>query len=376
LSAYSATGNWSLAHGLIRYALSKALLVAASIAAVGVSIVLYFTQSADHELSISLCIGLATIPLVAFYALSSAATRAFGGVISAVAPERLGRDGITIVLVLLVWALQLTTINASTIMAALFLSSATTASIAWLNFRRLRPQEIDRARPTYEPHIWWRLAFPVMVMIALEILMNRAGLIVLGWSGDTKSAGLFALGLNLALFLILPRLAVGTFFSPNVSKLHTQGNVGALQALYARACLLTLAGTILLAAPLIALTAPLLRFFGNDFVAAAPIVKILVVGQVIAAAAGPQISLMTMTGHERAAATIMMSGAIFGLISAFLGLAYAGMLGVAVAAAGTNAIWTVAMGFCIFSRLKLRPGLIDSLTNISRTCGALYGFKH
>ncbi len=42
--------------------------------------------------------------------------------------------------------------------------------------------------------------------------MSRAGVIILGWTGDAHEAGIFALGLNLALFLVLPRMAVGLSF--------------------------------------------------------------------------------------------------------------------------------------------------------------------
>lgn len=369
--AYSIAGQWSLARGVLRYAFSRTFLTAITIAVLGMSVVPYLTTPSNHELAASMRIGLIGIPLVTFYVLGAAAARALGGVVSAVAPERLGRDGLTIALVLLAWAFHSTAINAETIMTAVLLSSASTAGILLLVFRKLRPPQLRAAPVTYQTTNWWLLALPVMMMIALEILMNRAGVMLLGWTGDTKAAGIFALGLNLALFLVLPRLAVGNFFSPNVSRLHAQHNHAGLQALFARATLLSLAGTTLLAVPLLTLTEPLLGLFGRDFVLAAPIVKILVVGQLFAAAAGPQLNLMTMTGHERAAAIIMLLGAICSLAGCAIGLALYGVLGVAIATAATNVIWNMANAGYIFSRLRMAPGLIGSFFELQQLCSVL-----
>lgn len=369
--AYGAAGQWSHARGVLVYAFSRTFLTATAIAVLGVLAVPYLAKPSEHELATSMRIGLVGIPLVTFYVLGAAAARALGGVASAVAPERLGRDGLTITLVLLVWAFQPTEINAETVMAAVFLSSACTAGILLLVFRKLCPPQLRAASSAYQRTDWWHLALPVMMMIALEILVNRGGVMLLGWTGDTRAAGIFALGLNLALFLVLPRMAVGNFFSPNVSRLHVQHNHAGLQALFARATLLSLAGTTLLAVPLLVLTDPLLGLFGGDFVLAAPIVKILVIGQLFAAAAGPQLNLMTMTGHERAAAVIMLLGAIISLAGCAIGLALYGILGVAIATAATNVAWNVANAIYIFHRLRMKPGLIISLFEVRQLCTAL-----
>ena len=362
--AYSATGEWRLAHGVLRFAFTRALLLALAIAASGVIIVLCMARSLDPELAISMCAGLAAVPLTTSYLLGSAAVRSFGGVASAVAPERLGRDGLMIVLVVLAWLLLTGSIDAATVMVALFLSSAATASITWFNLRRLRPLAITTAAPSYDAPRWWHLALPVMIMIAVEVPMNRAGVIIFGWMGHAKDAGIFALGLNLALFLILPRVAVGTFFAPNVSKLHAQRDQTALQGLFARATLLSLAGTLTLSIPLLGLTIPILRLFGEEFVATAPIIQILVVGQIFGAASGPQLNLMTMTGHERAAAIIMLSGAAMNIASCAIGIVFFGVFGAAVATAATNVIWNVAMAASIYRRLDVVPGLLYAIVEL------------
>ena len=365
--AYGAKERWSLMRGVIRFAFQRSFLVAMAIAICGIAIVLSLAKNIRHEMTISLVIGLATVPLVALYVLGSAAVRALGGVISAIAPERLGRDGLTLVIVLLAAALSVTPSDAATVLSALMISSAVTAGLLGWSILKLWPPQLGSAELAYAPGDWWHFAFPVMIMMAFDVLMSRAGVILLGWTGETDAAGIFALGLNLALFLILPRVAVGTFFSPNVSKLHAHQNEKALQSLFARATVLSLAGTMTLALPLLLLTEPLLRLFGDDFVATAPIAQVLITGQIFAAATGPQQNLLLMSGHERAAATFMVIGAIMNVFGCAIGIALYGAMGAAVATAATNVVWNVAMAIYISKRLNMTAGLLFAIVEFSST---------
>jgi O-antigen/teichoic acid export membrane protein len=366
LAAYCATEQWSLARGIIRFAFGRSFLVAMVIAICGSATVLSFADGFPHELAI----GMAMVPLVTLYVLGSATVRALGGVISAIAPERLVRDGLMVALVVSAGMLSATPVGATTVLTALMVSSAVTAAILGLTLRKLWPPQLRSAVPAYAPGDWWQLAFPVMIMIGVDVLISRAGVFLLGWTGDTRAAGIFALGLNLALFLVLPRMAVATFFSPTVSRLHVHQNETALQSLFARATVLSLAGTIALALPLLFLTEPLLLLFGHDFDETAPIAQILVFGQIFAAATGPQLHLLTMTGHERAATAIMVVGAIINVVACAIGIALFGTIGAAVATAATNVIWNAAMAIYIYKRLNMIPGLLLAVMEFRRPAAA------
>jgi O-antigen/teichoic acid export membrane protein len=181
-------------------------------------------------------------------------------------------------------------------------------------------------------------------MIA-DNVMSRAGVIALGLAGSTLDAGIFAVAFNMAILTALPRMAVATVFAPTVSALFVHENQAGLQSLSARAACLSLLGTACVAIPLLLLAQPLLAWFGRDFVAGAPIVTILVLGEVFAAACGPQQHLITMTGHERTGATMLAVCAAF-------------------ARTATLIAWNVAMGVFVYRRLRLMPGLVASFKAI------------
>jgi O-antigen/teichoic acid export membrane protein len=86
--------------------------------------------------------------------------------------------------------------------------------------------------------------------------------------------------------------------------------------------------------------------------------RVLLVSQVIAASAGSQIFLMTMTGQERSAAIVVVLAALgnFGLTVPLIHLF--GMTGAAIANAITLLVWNVAMAAVIQRKLGAVPGML------------------
>ena len=146
--AYSSTGRWSLARGVIGYAFQRSFIVSLAITSSGIALVLTFANPVQHELAVSLVMGLITVPLFALCVLSSATVRTLGGVISAIAPERLVRDGLLLVLVLL--AGVFTVVDATTVLLSLVISSVVTVTLLGFSLRRLWPTKLRSAKSSYE----------------------------------------------------------------------------------------------------------------------------------------------------------------------------------------------------------------------------------
>jgi O-antigen/teichoic acid export membrane protein len=81
---------------------------------------------------------------------------------------------------------------------------------------------------------------------------------------------------------------------------------------------------------------------------------------------GPQQILLTMTGHERAAAKLMVIGAIINVLGCAIGIAFYGAIGAAVATATTYIIWNLAMAIYISKRGNLTAGLLFALQSFRR----------
>lgn len=364
--AYSAVGRMDLARGVIIFALWRSLIVASVAGLVGALLVLIFSHHVDRELETSLLLGMAGVPLITAYAIGATLVRAFGGVISALLPERIVRDGLLLTLVGLAALAGSWTLDASLVMMAAVTSSAVTAGLAFSTAIRLCPPTLRRQPASYAARQWWAAAPPIMLLAGLDVFISRTGVMLLGWTGDVRNAGIFAIGLNVAMLVGLSRIAISTMFSPTAADLHARSDLDGLRHLFSRASVLCFASAIGLAVPLLVIVEPLLQFFGDDFVAAAPITRILILGYVFASLMGPQQNLLTMTGHEWAAATTMIAGALTNILGGAIGVVLYGPIGAALGITLALVVWHSAMALYIYRRLNILPGLVFAALALQR----------
>ena len=354
--AYEAERAWPLLQGVIQYAQRRAALVGLSFIFIGICVVRAWTSS--PELRSTFLAGFALVPILALVRIRCSAVRAFGGVVSALVPDRVVRDG-TLIALLAVASLGLGwTLNAPFVMVATLISAALGLVCAGLAMRRRRPRAIKNILPAYDAAVWRRVAIPLVILGATEALMNRTGVILLGWIADTKNAGIYSLAFNIALVVTLPRIAVNTLFAPVISDLYARGDNEMMQVLITRAAAWTFCAGICIAAALFLLAEPLLAWFGAGYEAGVPALRILLISQVMAAGAGSQLYVMTMTGHERSAAVLLVCCAIVNAGASAVLIGMFGLTGAAIGTAVSLVVWNVAMALFLWRRLNLLPGVL------------------
>jgi O-antigen/teichoic acid export membrane protein len=354
--AYEAERAWPLLRGVIQYAHRRAALVGLSIILIGICVVQVWASS--PELRNTFLAGFALVPILALLRIRCSTVRAFGGVISALVPDRVVRDG-SLIGLLAVASLGLGwTLDAPFVMMATLISSVLGLVCAGIAMRRRRPQAVDDILPAYDVAVWRRAAIPLVILGATEALMNRTGVILLGWIADTKDAGIYSLAFNIALVVMLPRVAVNTLFAPVISDLYARSDKGTMQVLITRAASWTFCAGICIAAALFVLAEPLLAWFGAGYEAGVSALRILLISQVMAASAGSQLYVMTMTGHERGAAVLLVSCTIVNAGASAVLISMNGLTGAAIGTAVSLVIWNVAMALFLWRRLSVLPGVL------------------
>lgn len=356
--AYRANERLDLVRGVTKFALQRSLVAAMLFATIGAAFVLFFSDHTQGGLEVSIVIGMAAVPLITAYAIGATLVRAYGGVVSALLPERIVRDGLLLVLVAILAKSGLRTVDAPSVMLAVLISSAITVGLVFVTAAKFEPPGLRQEPPSYASKEWWSAVPPLMLITGLDVFVSRAGVLVLGWTHHIREAGIFALALNVAMLVGLSRIAVATMFSPTAADLHARGDRKGLQQLFARATMLSAGGAIVVAVPMMVIVQPFLSFFGEGYAAGAPIARVLILGYVFVALCGPQQNLLTMTGNEWAAAVTMIAGAVANIIACAVGVAIYGPIGAAVGVALALSIWSVAMAIYIGKRLGILPGLV------------------
>jgi O-antigen/teichoic acid export membrane protein len=364
--AYLATGAFALLRGVIRYVWRRVAAVGCGIALIGIASILTWSGELPPDLANTFLVGFALVPILALLWICAAVVRGFGGVVSALAPDRMVRDGVLLGLILLASAGMGWSIDAPWAMAATALGSAAGLGLVSVAMRRLRPGAMDGVVAAYDARTWRRTALPLVVIEAAHILMNRMGVLLLGWMADTREAGIYALAFNIAFAVVLPRTAVNALLAPVISDLFVRNDQAALRTIVAKAALWTLLGAACIALPLFVLAEPVLALFGRDFVAGVPALRILLIGQVIAAAAGSQLHLMIMTGRERSAAVLLVSSVAANAVVGAALVSPLGPTGVALAATTALIGWNAAMGLSVRRHLRLFPGVFAAWPDKAR----------
>lgn len=356
--AYRTMGLTDLAHGVIRYAERRSAIMGLAIIAVGVAVVAGFGGDHNLELTHTFLIGFAIIPILSLLWIRASIVRAFGGVLSALAPDRLVRDGLVLLFVGCMTLRHTVRLKAPEVMAATLVSAVIGLCLISISKRKWYLLPGKASGPFYATREWRSTALPLVAIAVAEAAINRTGVMSLGWAGQTASAGIYALVFNVTAVVVLPRIAVNTRFAPMVSELFARNDHDGLQDLISRAASWTLAGAVGLALPLFFLAGSILGMFGPAFHAAVLPMRVLVISQVIAASAGSQIFLMTMTGQERGAAIVVVCAALSNLALTIPLVHVFGITGAAIANAITLLGWNIAMALIIYRRLGVVPGIL------------------
>lgn len=206
----------------------------------------------------------------------------------------------------------------------------------WL-VRRHLPAEVRNAIPERAGWHWLRASFPLMLYAGIWTLNSRIDVLLLGHLAGPVPAGLYDVAFKGAQVVQYVDFAISNTLAPRFARLYALGDREAVARAFRRSRRTAVLGTLALALPLLIFSSHFLVLFGGAFDDAVPVLRILVVAQVINAAFGPVGTMLVMSGQSRAAAWCI-AGTL--LLSVVLNLALIPRFGAAGAAyaAGTGLV--------------------------------------
>lgn len=163
-----------------------------------------------------------------------------------------------------------------------------------------------------------------------------ADVLLLGALATQEEVGAYAVATRLAALVVLAAPPVVGAASPHLAHLLHVGDRAGAARVYAAAT----RWTLLLALPAAVVVArhpeDLLGVFGGGYAAAAPVTLVLLVGHLVAAAAGPCTALLTMAGRVRLSMAVNVAVLVGDVVLVLVLVPRYGALGAAVA-------WAVAL---------------------------------
>lgn len=212
---------------------------------------------------------------------------------------------------------------------------------------------------------WWRAALPMAGTELMRIGQQNAVIIILGMLAALSTVGVYRVAVSILPVVTLPIVVANVVLAPRIAQLYANSDMTALRRLLPRSALLTLAGVLVMIAPLAVWGSQLLKIgFGDEFAQSQAPLIIMCVGYAVVAACGPCGTLLNMTGQETALLKATLVSVLAIVVLSFALIPLAGAAGAAGALGAGMCLWTFSLVRTVRNRLGLDPtvfGLIGAI---------------
>jgi O-antigen/teichoic acid export membrane protein len=198
--------------------------------------------------------------------------------------------------------------------------------------------------PSYDDwRQWVAVSVPMLMLGVAQELMNQIDIILLGQIADARQAALFAASWRLANLVPFALVGLAVMSGPLIAAAHDRGSTDEMHRVSSVVARAGFAFALTGALVLLVFGEPLLGLFGRDFVAAYPVLLVLLLGGIVNAFTGVVAYFMLLTGHERQALAIFAGALVLSVVLNLLLIPRFGALGAAVASSSALAAWNLAM---------------------------------
>ena len=249
---------------------------------------------------------------------------------------------------LLILPHQLHTLEMAQLYAVAALITAVITAIIW---RRARPGT-RRTKNNYSfGELFSSSAYLYVSSIMNSVVMPWAALILLGIWGVASDVGRFGIANRTATLISFALLVINSIAAPKFAELFRQGDAASVRRTAQMATLLMMLVVSPVVVLFLAAPAWVMSLFGANFKAAAPILVILTLGQVVNVAAGSVGYLLMMSGHERKYRNATLIAGTINLLLGFVLIPMFGALGASVSTAVSVAAVNIISAFYVWRYL-------------------------
>ncbi len=193
------------------------------------------------------------------------------------------------------------------------------------------------------------------VSLVNQIVLPWGAILLLGALGTERDAGQFGVAYRLAMLVNFAYLAVESILGPRLAVLCAGNDMAAVQDLAGRGTTVVWIIALPLACLLLLLPEVALAWFGADFVAAAPVLLILVGGQCANVLTGSVQQLLVMSNYVQDFRNVCIASGAANVLLGIIFIPSLGAIGAAVAVAGAIAVQNVAAVYFVWHRLGFIP---------------------
>lgn len=209
------------------------------------------------------------------------------------------------------------------------------------------------------------MSLPIMVITVSSFLIMWLPSLLLGVFSEPSSVALYNVSFRVAALLSFVLVVMNSVLSPRFAVLYKEDNIKSIEILAVKSTLLM--GVMI--SPLVIMvffySDFVLMLFGNDFIQASTMLKIISIGQVFNVLTGSVGFILMMTGHEKIMRNIVLFTLFVSIILNIFMINTYGSLGAAITICVCMFIQNGLMSWAVYKSLGIRifpaPSNIRSL---------------
>ena len=362
VAAYKTKSEWGLTRGLLQRANGAVLLASAGIG-LGAAVVSWVMgeQWSGQRLT-TFRVALLLLPLITLTRIRQAALQGWHRVVLGSTPERLIQPALLLAFVTAAYSFGQERLTAPLAMGMNVLATGIAFAIGTRWLHRTIPPTVKEAEPAYRERAWARSALPMVFLAGMGVLFGQAGTLVLGAVKGASAVGIYSVADKGAELLAFVLVAQNVAFSSTAASLYASGDIATLQRLTTRIARVTLIASLPLAILFICFGHWfLLHCYGAQYAQAEQALAILSFGQLVNIAAGMNVILLMMTGHERNAAGAIAASAGTNILLNLLLVPRWGMEGAAISSASSMVLINVLATLALYRETGISSTVLGAI---------------
>jgi O-antigen/teichoic acid export membrane protein len=215
------------------------------------------------------------------------------------------------------------------------------------------PPLVDRWEAEVTPASWIPIVAPFFVVVLADLANTRIDLLVIGTFLGPRAAAEYGVAARASELIRFGLLAVTPVVAPAMAREAARGSRRALALVVRRASRIALAISVPLVFAVTLAAPPVLSFVGASYVAGVGVLRVLALGYLGAAVAGPSVRLLLSAGEQRTVAVVLVLGTLANLVLDLLVVGRFGLVGPAFVTAAVTVATTSALALAA----SRRPGV-------------------
>ncbi len=328
------------------------------------SIVVFLSKGPlDDGTAAPFLLAMAIVPILAFNNIRCLVAVAFRWIKLAFFWTEVVRPISICIIIAAIWWLTSTRLSASIVMIVQMIVISAIAVVLFVNLRRRLNAEVAAAPAEYETRAWTRIALPLLIISLFGNYFPEFMLILVGAHVPSDQVAVFHVSYRLALIVTFALSAVDVVISPVAARLFAADNTSELQTVVTRATNLGFWSSVA-AVAIFAIFGPLvLGFFGPEFIVGYTTMLMLLSAQLVRAAAGPVIALLSVSSHQDRCLVVFACALIASIVLVFIFVPLFGIHGAALSVLIVTLGWSIWLHRLVVLHIGVRASIFGSLAH-------------